>query len=128
MEPIELLIQLSSKILGRQETEDVSIEGVAIPHVPPPRNADPLIVTLAERANLNWNLRELMKRVAIGRAEKPELAAFQRVIDDINETMKTQGGKPSKENSEDGLEQEVESNEHGSMGRRNVQVKRRVTY
>ncbi|KAI1324772.1 hypothetical protein F5Y16DRAFT_287456 [Xylariaceae sp. FL0255] len=45
--------------------------------------ADPIIVNLAEKATLDPNLRDLMKRVAVGEAAPDELAHFQSIIDQI---------------------------------------------
>lgn len=63
---------------------------------PPPANkpaptapgADPIIVTLAEKANEDPQLRDLMKRVANGNAPKDELARFQAIIDQITAESK----------------------------------------
>lgn len=62
----------------------------ARPAPPPARPAtavaagtDPIIVTLAEKANEDPQLRDLMKRVANGNAPKDELAKFQAIIDQI---------------------------------------------
>jgi hypothetical protein len=58
--------------------------------------ADPIIITLAERATEDPELRELMKRVAQGDAAKPELVKFQAIIDQItNESRKRGGPGPS---------------------------------
>ncbi|KAI1419616.1 hypothetical protein F5Y12DRAFT_230015 [Xylaria sp. FL1777] len=53
------------------------------PAQPPASGADPIIVTLAERASEDPHLRDLMKRVAVGEAAAHELALFQRIIDQI---------------------------------------------
>lgn len=50
--------------------------------------ADPIIVTLAEKANEDPQLRDLMKRVANGNAPKDELARFQAIIDQITAESK----------------------------------------
>ncbi|RYO95746.1 hypothetical protein DL765_011774, partial [Monosporascus sp. GIB2] len=55
--------------------------------------ADPIIVTLAERASEDPHLRDLMKRVAIGDAAPQELAHFQRIIDQITAEYKKKGGQ-----------------------------------
>ncbi|KAH8156252.1 hypothetical protein CIB48_g11993 [Xylaria polymorpha] len=62
---------------------------------PPPKpapasssGADPIIVTLAERASEDPHLRDLMKRVAVGEAASHELAHFQKIIDDITQDYK----------------------------------------
>lgn len=53
--------------------------------------ADPIIVTLAEKANEDPQLRDLMKRVANGNAPKDELARFQAIIDQITAESKKKG-------------------------------------
>ncbi|KAH7018380.1 uncharacterized protein B0I36DRAFT_253922 [Microdochium trichocladiopsis] len=45
--------------------------------------ADPIIVTLAEKASHDPQLRDLMKRVAVGEASPAELKHFQGIIDQI---------------------------------------------
>lgn len=45
--------------------------------------ADPIIVTLAEKASNDPQLRDLMKRVAVGEASPAELKHFQGIIDQI---------------------------------------------
>lgn len=57
----------------------------------PPVGADPIIVTLAEKANEDPQLRDLMKRVANGNAPKDELARFQAIIDEITAESKRKG-------------------------------------
>ncbi|KAI1174436.1 hypothetical protein F4777DRAFT_384677 [Nemania sp. FL0916] len=68
------------------------------PPPPPPKpaqaaasGADPIIVTLAERASEDQHLRDLMKRVAVGGAAPHELAHFQRIIDQITLDYKRKG-------------------------------------
>ncbi|KUI58372.1 hypothetical protein VP1G_05658 [Cytospora mali] len=56
-----------------------------------PVGADPIIVTLAEKANEDPQLRDLMKRVANGNAPKEELARFQAIIDQITAESKRKG-------------------------------------
>lgn len=58
---------------------------------PAPVGADPIIVTLAEKANEDPHLRDLMKRVANGNAPKDELARFQAIIDQITAESKRKG-------------------------------------
>ncbi|KAM0807743.1 hypothetical protein AB5N19_08083 [Seiridium cardinale] len=65
----------------------------AKPATPTPAGADPIIVTLAEKASHDPHLRDLMKRVAIGQAAPDELAHFQRVIDQITAEYKKNGGQ-----------------------------------
>ncbi|KAI1184561.1 hypothetical protein F5B17DRAFT_442535 [Nemania serpens] len=59
----------------------------------PASGADPIIVTLAERASEDPHLRDLMKRVAVGEAAAHELAHFQRIIDQITLDYKKKGGQ-----------------------------------
>ncbi|KAI1282890.1 hypothetical protein F5Y07DRAFT_200338 [Xylaria sp. FL0933] len=61
------------------------------PVQPPASGADPIIVTLAERASEDPHLRDLMKRVAVGEAAAHELAHFQRIIDQITYDYKKKG-------------------------------------
>ncbi|RWA03369.1 hypothetical protein EKO27_g11736 [Xylaria grammica] len=63
------------------------------PAQPPASGADPIIVTLAERASEDPHLRDLMKRVAVGEAAAHELAHFQRIIDQITLDYKKKGGQ-----------------------------------
>ncbi len=55
--------------------------------------ADPIIVTLAERASEDASLRDLMKRVAVGEAKPDELKYFQQVIDEITAEYRKKGGQ-----------------------------------
>ncbi|KAI0517095.1 hypothetical protein F5B22DRAFT_636036 [Xylaria bambusicola] len=64
---------------------------VSKPAQPPASGADPIIVTLAERASEDPHLRDLMKRVAVGEAAAHELAHFQRIIDQITADYKRKG-------------------------------------
>ncbi|KAI5918653.1 hypothetical protein F4810DRAFT_704066 [Camillea tinctor] len=70
-----------------------SAKPVAKPAAPAAPGADPIIVTLAEKASEDPHLRDLMKRVAIGEASPPELAHFQRIIDQITIEYKKKGGQ-----------------------------------
>ncbi|KAI0452652.1 hypothetical protein F5B21DRAFT_515886 [Xylaria acuta] len=65
----------------------------AKPASAPASGADPIIVTLAERASEDPHLRDLMKRVAVGEAASHELAHFQRIIDQITQDYKKKGGQ-----------------------------------
>ncbi|TPX15322.1 uncharacterized protein E0L32_004599 [Thyridium curvatum] len=56
-----------------------------------PPGTDPIIVTLAERATEDPQLRDLMKRVANGNAPKYELDKFQKIIDEITAESKRKG-------------------------------------
>ncbi|KAL5611576.1 hypothetical protein BROUX41_000839 [Berkeleyomyces rouxiae] len=58
---------------------------------PGSKPSDPIIVMLAERASGDENLRDIMKKVAEGRAIPSELAHFQQVIDQITASQR----KPS---------------------------------
>ena len=66
----------------------------AAPPPPPGPANNAVIATLAERATSDDNLRELMKRVAEGKASKAELAQFQRVIDQIHEEHSRKEAQP----------------------------------
>ncbi|KAI1771255.1 hypothetical protein F4818DRAFT_217412 [Hypoxylon cercidicola] len=63
------------------------------PATPTAPGADPIIVTLAEKASEDPQLRDLMKRVAIGDASPHELAHFQKIIDQITADYKRKGGQ-----------------------------------
>lgn len=63
----------------------------ARPAPPVATGTDPIIVTLAEKANEDPQLRDLMKRVANGNAPKDELARFQAIIDQITAESKRKG-------------------------------------
>ncbi|KAK8133216.1 hypothetical protein PG999_001389 [Apiospora kogelbergensis] len=65
----------------------------AKPATPAPGGADPIIVTLAEKASEDPHLRDLMKRVAVGDAAAHELAHFQKIIDQITADYKKRGGQ-----------------------------------
>ncbi|KAI1818249.1 hypothetical protein GGS20DRAFT_529170 [Poronia punctata] len=63
------------------------------PAAAPAPGADPIIVTLAEKASEDPQLRDLMKRVAVGEAAPAELAHFQKIIDQITAEYKRKGGQ-----------------------------------
>jgi hypothetical protein len=63
---------------------------VAAPGKPAP-GTDPIILTLAEKAGEDPELRDLMKRVAQGQAAKAELERFQAIIDEITAESKRRG-------------------------------------
>ncbi|CAK7273393.1 hypothetical protein SEPCBS57363_005630 [Sporothrix epigloea] len=63
----------------------------AAPAAPAPPGNDSVIVTLAERASHDAELREMMKRVARTEASKEELDAFQSIINQITEENKNKG-------------------------------------
>ncbi|EJT80899.1 hypothetical protein GGTG_00891 [Gaeumannomyces tritici R3-111a-1] len=64
--------------------------GAPAPAAHPP-GTDPIIAMLAHKATEDENLRDLMKRVAQGRAPKDELERFQAIIDQITAETKRQG-------------------------------------
>ncbi|CAK7269584.1 hypothetical protein SEPCBS119000_003642 [Sporothrix epigloea] len=64
---------------------------VRAPAPAPPPGTDSIIVTLAERASHDADLREMMKRVANGQAPKDELDRFQSIINQITEENKNKG-------------------------------------
>jgi hypothetical protein len=65
----------------------------AKPAAKQPSGTDPIIVTLAEKASEDPQLRDLMKRVAVGEAKPDELATFQKIIDQITAEYKKKGGQ-----------------------------------
>lgn len=58
-----------------------------------PTANDPVIALLAQKASGDQELRDLMKRVAIGQAKEGELAKFQKIIDQLNAEYKSRGGQ-----------------------------------
>lgn len=66
------------------------VAGAAAPKANGP---DPIIMTLAEKASEDPQLRDLMKRVANGEARQDELTRFQRIIDQITVEYKRKGGQ-----------------------------------
>lgn len=63
---------------------------------PPPGQANnAVIATLAERATSDDTLRDLMKKVADGKATKPELTRFQGIIDQIHEEHNRKNAQPA---------------------------------
>lgn len=67
-----------------------AVNGAPAPAGHPP-GTDPIIAMLAHKATEDENLRDLMKRVAQGRAPKDELERFQAIIDQITAETKRQG-------------------------------------
>ena len=79
--------------------------GSLAPAAPPPGAAgakpapvkpaanDPVIALLAQKASGDPELRDLMKRVAVGQAKEGELAKFQKIIDQLNAEYKSRGGQ-----------------------------------
>lgn len=65
------------------------------PPAPPGQANNNVIATLAERATSDDTLRDLMKKVADGKATKPELTRFQAIIDQINEEQNRKNAKPA---------------------------------
>ncbi|PHH86813.1 hypothetical protein CDD83_9727 [Cordyceps sp. RAO-2017] len=55
---------------------------------PKPAVNDPVIALLAQKASGDPELRDLMKRVAVGQAKDGELARFQKIIDQLNAECK----------------------------------------
>lgn len=66
----------------------------AAPAAPKPAANDPVIALLAQRASGDSELRDLMKRVAVGQAREGELAQFQKIIDQLNVECKQKSGQP----------------------------------
>ncbi|KAI9163165.1 hypothetical protein HJFPF1_04764 [Paramyrothecium foliicola] len=64
----------------------------AAPAAKPAAN-DPVIALLAQKASGDPELRDLMKRVAVGQAKDGELAHFQKIIDQLNAEYKRKGGQ-----------------------------------
>ncbi|XWW95206.1 hypothetical protein V2A60_003160 [Cordyceps javanica] len=58
-----------------------------------PATTDPVIALLAQKASTDPELRDLMKRVAVGQAKPGELAHFQKIIDQLNAEYKSKGGQ-----------------------------------
>lgn len=54
---------------------------------------DPVIALLAQKASGDPELRDLMKRVAVGQAKEGELAHFQKIIDQLNAEYRRSGGQ-----------------------------------
>lgn len=67
------------------------------PTPPPPQGQanNAVIATLAERATSDDTLRDLMKKVADGKATKPELTRFQGIIDQIHEEQNKKNAQPA---------------------------------
>lgn len=67
------------------------------PTPPPPQGQanNAVIATLAERATSDDTLRDLMKKVADGKATKPELTRFQGIIDQIHEEQNKKNVQPA---------------------------------
>lgn len=65
------------------------------PAAPAPKSAasDPVIALLAQKASGDAELRDLMKRVAMGQAKPGELSHFQQIIDQLNTEYKRSGGQ-----------------------------------
>ncbi|QYS97277.1 hypothetical protein H0G86_004508 [Trichoderma simmonsii] len=54
---------------------------------------DPVIALLAQKASGDPELRDLMKRVAVGQAKQGELDRFQKIIDQLNAEYRRSGGQ-----------------------------------
>ena len=73
-----------------------SAPGVTAPGAAPaakPSANDPVIALLAQKASGDAELRDLMKRVAVGQAKEGELAHFQKIIDQLNAEYRSRGGQ-----------------------------------
>lgn len=68
------------------------MSGSGTPAAKPTTN-DPVIALLAQKASTDPELRDLMKRVAVGQAKGGELAHFQKIIDQLNAEYKKSGGQ-----------------------------------
>ncbi|KAM7207906.1 hypothetical protein V8F20_001700 [Naviculisporaceae sp. PSN 640] len=66
-----------------------------LPAKPAAAGADPIILTLAEKAGEDPELRDLMKKVAMGEASRTELEKFQGIIDAITAESRRKGAGPS---------------------------------
>ncbi|KAI5467588.1 hypothetical protein BGZ63DRAFT_399155 [Mariannaea sp. PMI_226] len=58
-----------------------------------PTPNDPVIALLAQKAAADVELRELMRRVAMGKAREGELEHFQKIIDQLNLEYRSRGGQ-----------------------------------
>ncbi|GKU15226.1 unnamed protein product [Fusarium langsethiae] len=58
-----------------------------------PSANDPVITLLAQKASGDAELRDLMKRVAVGQAKDGELAHFQKIIDQLSAEYRRTGGQ-----------------------------------
>ncbi|KAM5384516.1 hypothetical protein ACJZ2D_001552 [Fusarium nematophilum] len=65
----------------------------AAPAAAKPSANDPVIALLAQKASGDAELRDLMKRVAVGQAKEGELAHFQKIIDQLNAEYRSRGGQ-----------------------------------
>lgn len=72
-----------------------STSNARLPVKPAAAGADPIILTLAEKAGEDPELRDLMKKVAQGEAQKHELEKFQGIIDAITAESRRKGAGPS---------------------------------
>ncbi|EQK98613.1 hypothetical protein OCS_05678 [Ophiocordyceps sinensis CO18] len=66
----------------------------AAPAAAKPAANDPVIALLAQKASGDPELRDLMKRVAVGQAREGELAQFQKIIDQLNVECKQRNAQP----------------------------------
>lgn len=71
----------------------VPASGQPATSAPKPAPNDPVIALLAQRASADPELRDLMKRVAVGQAKDGELAHFQKIIDQLNAEYRKGGGQ-----------------------------------
>ena len=75
-----------------QPTASPARPGAPAPAAKPTAN-DPVIALLAQKASGDPELRDLMKRVAVGQAREGELAKFQKIIDQLNAEYRQRGGQ-----------------------------------
>ncbi|GAB0133233.1 hypothetical protein EsDP_00001645 [Epichloe bromicola] len=84
----------SSPALGKSVTTAGASAKPAAPAAPAkPASNDPVIALLAQKASRDPELRDLMKRVAVGEAKDGELAKFQKIIDQLNAEYRQRGGQ-----------------------------------
>ncbi|PHH81955.1 hypothetical protein CDD82_7442 [Ophiocordyceps australis] len=101
--PLASTARLSSATPGTTPTTSTMASKPPAPaagSTPAPASAkpaanDPVIALLAQKASGDPELRDLMKRVAMGQAKNGELAQFQRIIDMLNHEYKHSGDQPS---------------------------------
>ncbi|KAF4988589.1 hypothetical protein FGRMN_9709 [Fusarium graminum] len=81
---------------GLAKPAPAPVPGSAAPSSAPaakPSANDPVIALLAQKASGDAELRDLMKRVAVGQAKEGELAHFQKIIDQLNAEYRNSGGQ-----------------------------------
>ena len=70
-----------------------AVPGASPAPVAKPTTNDPVIALLAQRASGDAELRDLMKRVAVGQAKQHELNHFQSIINQLSAEYKRSGGQ-----------------------------------